>query len=475
MNPNMRFEEEEPVLTTPRRMPLLCGAVQRCLSLAALYAVVVLPIGGCFKPEDYKDPEAFVEKYIRADFEKKCPPRLWRKFQYADVVFENVTSRMRETFCGPMNEIICEVRIVPEKGKSHYKRADVDWGFAYGLDSLWSDVESYLTPERVKRLNQAIQKLETKRPLLARKLSLNPIIRRATATDTVSCFRTRDENGIFVPLTVGERVFDYQGVFWYFDDKYVFGERMLKAYNGYDIDTLAGRNAYIAFSNRCMAVKAAVAEMNSIAKEMRGVTNNVSWGRTSYVRARYAELLKAQVEPIKAELAKEESAFNRRTELRNRTIRDLRRKGGNLDYDKKRLTETQARRAKDRERMVSNLAQKQSASMQEQKPFRLKQIERDIANLSMQIDGLDKKQRSDDARFAEVVAQKEANQREIDKVMAEAVRDKDETSAKTSALKQQIETRTGEIKAQVLAEADKKLKDLGLRLQAYADTLAKLL
>ena len=444
-------------------------------SVAGYGAIFVLAIvvGGCMK-EDYKDPNAFVQKYIREAFEKNCPRAILKEFQYADVVFENATSKMKESMSGPVNEITCEVRVVPERRIKHYELADVSWSFSYGLGSLNSLSGAYLGEERVKRMNESINKFDAKKPLLVRRVDFSRRAKDKEDRATVSCFRTRDENGVFVPMEVGGKIFNFKGVAWYFRRGRVFGEKMLKAKRGFELETSEGRNAYVAFSNRCVTVKTAVKVINATVEEMRGVTNNVRWGRSSFVHTRYSEMLKAEIEPLKSELRKVEGDYGRRVATHQRKLRDLKRTDENLKNENKRLIDMQARRVQARADMVVRL-EKWKTTTEHPRIVRQRSIQWEINNLNSQIAELDKKQKVGDARLVEIASLMENNHAEQDKITEESASDKAETEAKIGELKKRIETRTNEVKEQAVAEGTKKLDELQQRLQARVGELAKLL
>ena len=441
---------------------------------ALLAAALAVPLAGCIK-EDYEDPQDFAEKYIREDFEKHCPRKLWKLLQYEDVKLENVKSKMTQSLGGPVNQIVCEVRIIPEKRAKHYERAtNLNWSFAWGLGYVSPLAESYLPPGLAKEIETKVQKMDKKKPLLVRRIEVGAR-KPGDCVDTITCYRTRDEHGVFVPLSVGEKDFIYEGVLYQFNPMQRFGDKILKQMGGLDVDEPDGRAAYVAFSNRCMKIKASLVELNELVKQMQNVTNEVRWGAKSFAQNRRAELYKSQVAPLELELKELNAAYTRRCSERERRDRDWKRQLGSLEYDRKRLVDTQAGREKDRARMTARLEQLREASAKEQRQRQLQNMQREMSGIETKLETLAKNSIAGEARLGELAAQQGAIRDAIAKQAAEASADKEDTAAKTGAAKERIEAQTREVSAKVAEESKSRLDLLAKKLQACVDELKKLL
>ena len=75
----------------------------------------------CNPKEGYKDPKKFAEKYVREDIEQRYPGAIYNPIlQYRGFELVNVRSEMRESISSPTSCIICEFRVVPERGVEYY-------------------------------------------------------------------------------------------------------------------------------------------------------------------------------------------------------------------------------------------------------------------------------------------------------------------------------------------------------------------
>ena len=75
----------------------------------------------CNAKEGYKDPKKFAEKYVREDIEQRYPGAIYNPIlQYRGFELVNVRSEMRESIFSPTSCIICEFRVVPERGVEYY-------------------------------------------------------------------------------------------------------------------------------------------------------------------------------------------------------------------------------------------------------------------------------------------------------------------------------------------------------------------
>lgn len=449
-----------------------CACTMKKSLLWQLAAFLVL-VAGC-SSEDYSDPQDFAEKYIREDFEKHCPRKLWKLLQYEDVRLENVESKMTQSLAGPVNQIVCEVRIVPEKKAKHYKVADLDWSFAWSPGYVSPLAKSYIATEIANRIETKAGDLEKKKPLLVRRISVGDR-KPGKGIDTITCYRTRNEHGVFVPLSVGEKTFLYEGVFHQFDPKRRFGDKLLKGLGGLDVDEPGGRAAYVAFSNRCMKIRSDIALLNDLAKQLQNVTNDVRWGARSFVQNRRAELYKSLIEPLELARKEQENAYSRRCNERAAKQRDWNRQQGNLERERKRLADAQAEREKSRVRATARLEELRVASMTETRRRQLQNMQREMSNLEAKLEGLAKSIQAGDARLAEILSQQGAIRDASEKLAAEASADKEESTAKSSVDKERIEARKREVLAKVADEARVRLEDLTMKFQTCLEELNNLL
>ncbi len=426
-----------------------------------LTTLPILMLGGCLK-EDYKDPEAFAKKYIRADLERRFPRELWDELQYDDVELVNVTSKMKEAYSGARNEISCQVRLVPERGVKHYRRVDLRCDFAWGLGSLSPVAERFLPKARCQTLDKMVQDMHKKKPLLVLPVNLGE---PEKGDAVISCFRTTDENGVFVPLDVGGKSFSYSGVDVFFDTDYFFGEKSLKTRGGLEACSPEGRAAYVTFSNRCLAVKAAIKRVNGLAEEIQNVTNIVRWKMPSFVKARRAELVREQVTPLEAERASIKESYSRRVQARERKLRDLKNRDRDLANEKDRLAASQARLARIRSRMEADLERQKEEAANPHRSRRPPGARIIYSGQPRNLEELQKKQDAGNARLKEIAAQQDAIRVECEKITAEANTDKTDTIAKVGALKSRIEAQMAKVDNQVSTDAESRLKELKSRIE----------
>ena len=426
-----------------------------------LTTLPILMLGGCLK-EDYKDPEAFAKKYIRADLERRFPRAILNELQYADVELINVTSKMKEAYSGARNEISCQVRIVPERGVKHYRKIDLKCDFAWRLGSVSSVAKRFLPETRCRILDKKVQNMPQKKPLLVWPVTLHD---PGEGHAVISCFRTTDENGVFVPLDVGGKSFSYSGVDAFFNTDYFFGEKSLKARGGLEVCSPEGRAAYVAFSNRCLAVKAAIKGVNELAEEIQNVTNIVRWKMPSFVQARRAELVKEQISPLEAERAEIKESYSKRVRARERKLHDLKNRDGNLAAGKNRLTAEQARLARTRSRMEAELERQKAEAENPPRSRRPPGARIIYSGQPSNLNELQKKQEAGEARLKEIAAQQDAIRVENEKIAAEANTDKADTIAKLAALKSRIEAQKGKVNDQVAADAKLRLEELKSRIE----------
>ncbi|MBQ7189684.1 MAG: hypothetical protein IJR99_09750, partial [Kiritimatiellae bacterium] len=429
------------------------------LGFLTVSSILVLA-GGCAK-EDYRDPVKFAEKYIRADLEKNYPRELWKKMQYSDVVLENVTSSMTESFFGPLNKITCGVRVVPEPGVQYYHPADLDWNFTYGLGSELrrDEVAKFLPETRVKRLKEGASRIFDKKPLLvsvARYMS-----RSGPSTDTISCYRTRNENGVFVPMKVGgSDEFNYQGVGGFFNTDYLFTDRSLKERGGLKAFSEEGRKAYGAFSNRCETIRAKIHALNELAEGIRGVTNVVRWGKPSFVQARREELSQEQVAPLESELGALSKTLAGHKDAVNRQLRDIKRQTDNCAYEARRVNSAQENLAKNLANVSARLERAKADLERESRPRQQQYLTRTIDSLNVQSREIAGKRDNNESQLQKIAKRQEELKAADQKLRDEYTKEKAQTDAKVVELKRQIAGKKEAIEKVVAEEAQAKLNQL---------------
>ena len=90
--------------------------------LAATSVFALAALVGCAN-EDYSDPTAFAEKYLREAVDKRYPVETALKpMRFKGVKLLNVKRELAESFSGTLDRVTCDFEPIPESGVKYYAR-----------------------------------------------------------------------------------------------------------------------------------------------------------------------------------------------------------------------------------------------------------------------------------------------------------------------------------------------------------------
>ena len=428
----------------------------------------------CCAKEDYKDPQKFAEKYVREDVERKYPGEVFNPIlQYKGFELVNIHSEMRETLSGANSRIVCEFRVVPERGVEYYRRArDVRW-YDYGHMGLVYDVATpQLTKERIADINRRVKDFAQRRPLLVEKADITITSKPNHARDTIYVYRTRNEDGIFVPMRAAGAgsVFRYEGVGGWYNTNELFTARTVKRLGGFEASSAEGKAAHLAHSNACEAVRLKIKALNEAVAAFNSVTNRHGWNQ-SFAETRLAELKKERVVPLETELSELEKTLKDQAFAAKKKIREIKNRVGSIAREKKSLEKSLSRLASIRssaERSIEQLkkqpANSRNASRAAQK---LQKQEANLADIIKKQEEATAQLQALDAQEAEVQTAEQSAQTDADK-------EQSATQAKIDALKAKIAEATKVVEGVVQADASARLEKLANEIQTLVNELEKL-
>ncbi len=438
-----------------------------------MVAAAAMVCATCCAKEDYKDPQKFAEKYVREDIENRYPGKIYNPvLQYKGFELVNVHSEMRETLSGANSRIVCEFRVVPESGVEYYRLArDVRW-FDYGHMGLVHDVGiPQLTKERIADINGKVKEFAQRRPLLVEKADITP--KPDQAKDTIYVYRTRNEDGIFVPMRAAGAgsVFRYEGVGGWYNTNELFTARTVKRLGGFEASSAEGKAAHLAHSNACEAVRMKIKALNDAVAALNSVTNRHGWNQ-SFAETRFAELKKERVVPLETELEKAKETLSEQQNSAKRKLRDINAQEKSAGHEKKRLEDSLARLEKNRKSTEANI-EKATKDLESQKRGTARNAQRQLPRLQSSLADIVKKQEEGNARLqaltaklAELMSAKQSAQADVEKEHAA-------TQAKIDELKAKIAEQTKAVESQVQADVSARLEKLANEIQALADELEK--
>ena len=440
-----------------------------------MVVVVAVICSTCCAKEDFKDPQKFAEKYVREAVERKYPGEVFNSIlQYKGFELVNVHSEMRETLSGANSRIVCEFRVVPEKGVEYYRRAmDVRW-FDYGsMGVVFDNPVLQLTKERLADINRKVREFGQRRPLLVKKVDITP--KPGYARDTIYVYRTRNEDGIFVPMRAAGAgsVFRYEGVGGWYNTNDLFTARTVERLGGFDVSSAEGKAAHLAHSNACEAVRLKVKALNEAVVAFNSVTNRHGWNE-SFATTRLAELKKERVVPLETDLEKAKETLYEQQNYAKRKIRGISAQEKSFGREKKHLEDSLARLEKNRKSTEVNI-ENTTKDLESQRAGTARKAQRQLPRLKTILAGIVKKQGEGNSRLqvlttrlAELKAAKQSAQ-------AAAEKEQSATQTKIDELKKRIESQTESVNSQVSTEVTIRLEQLTKDIQAKLDALEKML
>lgn len=427
----------------------------------------------CCAKEDYKDPQKFAEKYIREDVESRYPGKIYNPIlQYKGFELVNVHSEMRETLSGVNSRIVCEFRVVPERGVEYYRRArDVRW-FNYGsMGVVFDDPVLQLTKERIANINRKVQEFGQHQPLLVEKVDITP--KPNQAKDTIYVYRTRNEDGVFVPMRAAGAgsVFRYEGVGGWYNTNDLFTAKMVKKLGGFEVSSVEGKAAQLAHSNACEAVRLKIKSLNEAVAAFNSVTNRHGWN-SSFAETRLAELKKERVAPLETELEKAKGTLSEQQKSAKRKLRDLNTQENSAGREKKRLEDSLVRLEKSRKSTEANI-EKVTKDLESQKRGAARNAQRQLPRLKANLADIVKKQEEGNARLQALAAKLAELKSAKQAAQADAEKEQSATQSKIDELKAKIAEEMKSVEGVVQADVSARLEKLAGEIQALADELEK--
>ena len=444
---------------TMKRMVMVAAAAMACAT--------------CCAKEDYKDPQKFAEKYVREDIENRYPGKIYNPvLQYKGFELVNVHSEMRETLSGANSRIVCEFRVVPERGVEYYRRAmDVRW-FDYGDMGLVHDAAiPQLTKERIADINRKVEEFCQRHPLLVESVDITP--KPGYARDTIYVYRTRNEDGIFVPMRAAGAgsVFRYEGVGGWYNTNELFTARTVKRLGGFEVSSAEGKAAYLAHSNACEAVRLKIKALNDAVAAFNSVTNGHGWNR-SFTETRLAELKKERIAPLEDELSALEKTLKDQAFAAKKKMREIKNRASSIAREKKSLEKSLSRLASSRSSAERNIERmKQQPANSRAARGAGQRLQKQEANLADTI----KKQEEATARLQALTAQEAEVQTAEQTAQTESEKEQAATQVKIDELKAKIAEQTKAVEEQSQADVSARLEKLANDIQALSDELEKML
>ena len=417
----------------------------------------------CCAKEDYKDPQKFAEKYVREDVERKYPGAIYNPIlQYKGFELVNVQSEMRETFSGPTSRIVCEFRVVPEKGVEYYRRDNsFRWAYPGWFGYLPKNAGvAELTEDRVKSLEGKIRAFCERHPLMVKKTDITP--KPGYAKDLIYVYRARNEDGIFVPMHAAGAgsVFRYEGVGGWYNTNELFSARTAKALGAFDSESEEGRVAYSAYSNKCENIRSAVKAINEAVSAFNAVTND--HGLTaSFARMRRGELEKERVAPLKEGLAALEKSLRDHELAAKKKARDIKNRIASIAREKQNLEKSIARLESSRKNTEKRIADAERATGR-----KAQNAQRQLPKLKANLVDTVKKIEDGNARIQALTAQQSEIKVEEQTAVAESEKAQAEMSAKLAEVKAKIEAQAKSVDAQVSADVKARLEQLKKEIQS---------
>ena len=417
--------------------------------------------------EDYKDPQKFVERYVREDIEREYPGHVYNPIlQYSGFELVNARSEMRETLSGAYSRIVCQFRVVPERGVEYYCRDNVyRWLNPEWFGRLSKDAERVgLTEERVNGLHDGIGAFFEHRPLLVKKTEID-------ADDLIYVYRTRNEDGVFVPMRVAAAncIFRYEGVGAWYNTNELFSARTAKALGALESESAEGRAAYAAYSNKCETIRAGIKAVNEAMTAFNSVTN-VLWGRPSFAQTRRGELAKERVAPLKEELAALEKTLNEQVAAGKKKSHDIRFRASSAAREKQKLEKNLARLRASRKNTEKRIAEATQATGR-----KARAAQRQLPKLNDNLADVVKKLEEGDARLQELAAQQAELKDEKQSSAAENEKAQAETTARIAEVKGRIENQVRSVDAQVSVDVQNRFEQLSKEIQAQMEALEGML
>ena len=417
----------------------------------------------CNAKEDYKDPKKFAEKYVRADIEQRYPGAIYNPIlQYKGFELVNVRSEMRETFSGPTSCIICEFRVVPERGVEYYHLDNsFRWAYPGWFGFLPKGAEAAgLTAERIKDLDGKMRAFCEQHPLMVKKADITP--KPGQAAHLIYVYRTRNEDGLFVPMRVaGARsVFRYEGVGGWFNTNCLFSTKMVKARGAFDSASVEGLAAYAAYSNKCEAIRTGVKAINEAVSAFNAVTNDHGF-TASFARARRGELVKERITPLREELATLEKTLKDQVFTAKKKTRDIKNRAGAIDRERQNLEKSLVRLESNRKNTEKRIAETTQATGRN-----ARNAQRQLPKLNANLADMMKKQKENQERLESLAEQQSKIKAEEQTAAAEAEKAQAETTDKIAEVKGRIDEQARRVEAQVSTEVQARFERLSKEIQS---------
>ena len=235
-------------------------------TLMTTAVLAFLGLTGCSK-QDYSDPEAFAEKYFRAELEKRYPAKEFLEpMHYKGIRLTNIKRELKQSIFGTIDKISCDFEPIIESGAKYYQIwwAYYKLGIDFGDDNIpsmeyWTTLNYVILEKERKELSAAIRAFSDykNKPRLVKE-------NNNLGKGTISTVRAKNDKGIYEPVNMGGTVFKIQGC--------IAGPDIMYHANRVNesgcvvLGSDEGNAALEAYRAKCMELKSLIEEIGASAK-----------------------------------------------------------------------------------------------------------------------------------------------------------------------------------------------------------------
>ena len=227
-------------------------------------AFIAISLAGCAK-QDYSDPEAFAEKYFRAELEKHYPVKEFLEpMHFKGIRLSKFRRELKGTVLGQLDYVTCDFDPIPESGVKYYIPYDyylespkIDFGDEK-LDNLWSMYFDVVSKSERDRLNAAIHSFRENRPKMVKEI--------VPTGGTISSFRAKNNDGVLEPVNMGGKTFNRQGCID--SPEFCFTQDRLAGMRVVVLGSKEANDAIEVHRTKAAELKCLIAELNAMRKQL---------------------------------------------------------------------------------------------------------------------------------------------------------------------------------------------------------------
>ena len=283
--------------------------------LAATSVFALAALVGCAK-EDYSDPTAFAEKYLREAVDKRYPVETALKpMRFKGVKLLNVKRELAESFSGTLDRVSCDFEPIPESGVKYYARpvggdlSVIEFGDKKIVSLKDAKYDILSQDERID-MTRKMYSLRDKRPDLVQEVQ--------PSGGKMIVYRAKNDKGVFEPVKVGSSMVRFEGGLS--DPVYTFTDDRLAEMHVLVMGSKEADAAITAHRTKCEEVNRLVEELNGLRAKLGVLTEakqneirrlKVGYSDREYERESKLQMrqqMKARQESTLARLKKAEQA-----------------------------------------------------------------------------------------------------------------------------------------------------------------------